>query len=398
MREGIREQPEKSESASGKLSQARRGGNPATGRRRLTVNFLFSPVASFRTFRKVFRSWIDLPGRLNSQVSTVPPFFHDISTERIAPRVMGSNAQSSSKRLRMKMKEELQAASEKLMSETLNLLGVLVRKMSRKQSTRFASLIGDFMHRVIGIRRDLVYRNLGLTFPEKSPEEIRRIATAMYRNVASSLLEVLRLPLIRNREDAAALVDIDGEAFLQWYRTRKTGAVFVSAHYGNWELMAMASGLLVEPIAIVVKRLRNHELDQRMNEYRTMRGNRIIYHSQALREGLRLLGEGGFLTILGDQSDHDAVNYGEFLGRRASMYYGPAFFALKAKVPLFFVVCQGNGEGRYTVKVREVNTSDLTFSKEAIATLAARYTRMLEEEIRNRPEEWFWLHNRWKRG
>jgi Kdo2-lipid IVA lauroyltransferase/acyltransferase len=298
----------------------------------------------------------------------------------------------------MKMKEALQAASEKFMFETLNLLGVLVRRMSRKQTRRFADLVGDFMHRVLGIRRTLVYRNLGLTFPDKSLEEIRRIATAMYRNVASSLLEVLRLPLIRNREDAAALVDIDGEAFLQWFKSRKSGAVIVSAHYGNWELMAMASGLLLEPVAIVVKRLRNRLIDGIMNEYRTMRGNRIIYHSQALREGLRLLGEGGFLSILGDQSDHDAVNYGEFLGRRASMYFGPAFFALKAKVPLFFVICLGNGDGRYTIKIREVDTSDLSFSKQNIATLAARYTKMLEDEIRNRPEEWFWLHNRWKRG
>jgi hypothetical protein len=74
MREGIREQPEKSESSSGELSQAQRAGNPATKRRSLSVNFLFSAVSSFRTFRKVFRSWIDLPGRLNSQLSTVPLF------------------------------------------------------------------------------------------------------------------------------------------------------------------------------------------------------------------------------------------------------------------------------------------------------------------------------------
>lgn len=301
-------------------------------------------------------------------------------------------------RIRKSISRALTSFSHRLLSGTLTLLGILVRKLNRQQNTRFAVLIGDVMHRVLGIRRELVYRNLALAFPEKSPQDIRRIATAVYRNVASSLLEVLRLPLIRNREDAAALVDIDGDAFLQWYRTRKTGAVFVSAHYGNWELMAMASGLLLKPIAIIVKRLRNRDIDRTMNEYRTMRGNRIIYQSKALRDGLRLLGEGGFLTILGDQSDHDAVNYGEFLGRRATMFHGPAFFALKAKVPLFFAICRGNGDGRYTIKIREVNTADLSFSKDAIATLVGRYTKMLEEEIRSRPEEWFWLHDRWKRG
>ena len=311
---------------------------------------------------------------------------------------MGLNTKASPKRFWKKIRKKSKAASGKSMVVALNLLGIIVRKLDRRQTRRFAVLIGDFMRRVLGIRRSLVYRNLSLTFPEKSPEDIRRIATAVYRNVASSLLEVLRLPLIRDREDAAALIDIDGEAFFQWYRARKTGAVFVSAHYGNWELMAMASGLMVEPITIVVKRLRNRAIDRMMNEYRTMRGNRIIYHSKALREGLRLIGEGGFLTILADQSDHDAANYGEFLGRRATMFHGPAFFALKAKVPLFFVICASNGDGRYTIKIREVDTADLSFSKEAIATLAARYTRLLEDQIRRSPEEWFWLHDRWKRG
>jgi KDO2-lipid IV(A) lauroyltransferase len=301
-------------------------------------------------------------------------------------------------RLRKSIRRVLRSFSHRLISGTIDFLGLMVRKMSRKQTMLFAALIGDFMHRVLGIRRELVYRNLSLTFPDKSREEIHRIATSMYRNVASSLLEVLRLPLIRNREDAAALVDIEGEEFLRWYPTRKSGAVFVSAHYGNWELMAMASGLLVQPIAIIVKRLRNELIDRQMNEYRTMRGNRIIYHSKALREGLRVLQEGGFLTILGDQSDPDAVNFGEFLGRRATMYYGPAFFALKAAVPLFLSICTSNDDGRYTITISEIKTSDLSYKKEDIATLVSRYTRAIEEQIRRRPEEWFWLHDRWKRG
>lgn len=282
--------------------------------------------------------------------------------------------------------------------KAVNLLGIIVRKLDRRQTRLLAMLFGDFMHRILRLRRELVYGNLGMTFPEKSQSEIRRIARDMYRNVASSLLEVLRLPLIRNRDDAAALVDIDGEEFLEWNRTRKTGAVFVSAHYGNWELMGMACGLLVHPITIIVKRLHNALIDRQMNEYRTMRGNRVVYDDNSLRQGLRLLQEGGFLTILGDQSDPNESNFGEFLGRRATMFLGPAFFALKANVPLFIAICRSSGEGRYTITIRNVETTDLTFSKEDIATLAKRYTRMLEAEIRRHPEEWFWLHDRWKRS
>jgi len=302
-------------------------------------------------------------------------------------------------RLRKKVKRAMRSASNTVTYGAVMLLGALVRKLSRKQTRRFAGFIGDFMHRGIGLRRELVHRNLSLTFPEKSQEEINRIATAMYRNVSTTLLEVLRLPLIRNRDDAAALVDIKGdEAFWEWHRDGKTGAVLVSAHYGNWELMAMAFGLLVNPITIIVKRLRNARVDLKMNEYRTMRGNSVVYPRQSVREGLRLLQNGGTLAILGDQSDPDEANFGEFLGRRTTMFHGAAFFALRAKVPLFMPMCTSNGDGRYTITITQVDTSDLTFNKDDIATLATRYTRAIEEHIRRRPEEWFWLHDRWKRG
>lgn len=295
-------------------------------------------------------------------------------------------------------RKAMKSVSRTLTYAAINLLGILVRMLGRRQARMLAFLVGDFMHRVIGLRRKLVYRNLSLTFPDKSPEQIACIARDMYRNVAVALLEVLRLPLIRNRDDAAALVDLDAEDFLQWYRTRKTGAVFISAHYGNWELMAYASGLLVEPVTIIVKRLRNQRVDRKMNEYRTMRGNRIVYRRQALRQGLRVLQDGGMLAVLGDQSDPNESNIGEFLGRKATMFHGAAFFALKARVPMFFILCSSDGDGRYTIRIREIETSDLSFSKADIATLAARYTRAIEAEILRRPEEWFWLHDRWKRG
>jgi KDO2-lipid IV(A) lauroyltransferase len=302
-------------------------------------------------------------------------------------------------RLRKRVKRTMRPALDIVTYGVVMLLGALVRMLSREQTRRLACFIGDFIHRGIGLRRDMVYRNLSLTFPEKSSEEIGRIATAMYRNVASTLLEVLRLPLIRNCDDAAALVDIKGDdAFWEWQRSGKTGAVLVSAHYGNWELMATAFGLLIRPVTIIVKRLHNERVDRKMNEYRTMRGNRVVYPKQSIREGLRLLQNGGTLAILGDQSDPDEANFGEFLGRRTTMFHGAAFFALRAKVPLFVPICTSNGDGRYTITLTHIDTSDLSFNKTDIAILAARYTSAIEAQIRRRPEEWFWLHDRWKRG
>jgi KDO2-lipid IV(A) lauroyltransferase len=294
-------------------------------------------------------------------------------------------------------RHRIKAAASKWTYHAVNMLGGLVRRLSRSQTRRVAFLLGDFTHKVVGIRRELVYRNLSKTFPAKTPAQIRRIATDVYRNVVVTLLEVLRLPLIRTSDDVASLVDLDPGEYLRVTHNGKTGAVMVSAHYGNWELMALAFGLMVNPVTIVVKRLRNPMIDRSMNELRTMRGNSIVYDEQALREGLRLLKAGGTLAILGDQSDPNATNYGEFLGRRTAMFHGPAFFALKAQVPLFVGMCRSNGDGRYIIETRTIDMSDLTFNKKDIATLTARYTRVIEEYILRWPEDWFWLHDRWKR-
>lgn len=300
--------------------------------------------------------------------------------------------------IRSVLRRKLKSATNGITYLIVLALGVAARALSRDQAKRLASFMGDFMHHALGIRRRMVYENLGLTFPEKSAAEIASIAEKVYRNVAMTLMEVLRFPLIRNRADAAALADVDAVEFLRKTRNMNKGAVFVSAHYGNWELMALTFGLLVTPVSIVVKRLRNTPLDFRMNRWRTMGGNSIIYKRNALRDGLKTLASGGVLAILGDQSDPKGGNFGEFLGRRTTMFHGAAFFALKAHVPLFVCMCQRKGDGRYNLEYEEVDTSDLTFCREDIATLASRYTRVIESYIRQWPEEWFWLHDRWKRS
>ncbi len=303
-------------------------------------------------------------------------------------------------RLGEKKRQQIKSALDAMIFGAVSLLGVLARLMSRRLARRVACLIGDFVHHVVGLRRELVYTNIGISFPKKSPSEVRSIAMGVYRNMAVTLIEVLRFSLIRNREDAEALVDMDVDVseFKRKTRNGLKGAVMVSGHFGNWELMALAFGIMVKPITMIVKRLSNDLVDQRMNELRTLRGNSVVYDNLALRKGLRVLSDGGVLAILADQSDPSATYFGEFLGRRATMFNGAAFFALKAQVPLFVGMCRSINDGKYKIEMLEINTSDLTFCKEDIATLASRYTRVLEEYIQRWPEEWFWLHNRWKNG
>jgi len=278
------------------------------------------------------------------------------------------------------------------------LLGMLVRSLKRTHSVGVAHLIGDVIFHVLRIRRTLVEENISLAFPDKPLKEVRHIARQVYRNQAENIIEVLRLPLVKTREDAEALIDIDPGDFLARTSDRGKGAVMVSAHFGNWELLGLCTGMLIAPLTIVVKRLRNRAIDRKINEWRSLRGNRMVYASKAPRVGISTLREGRILTILADQSDPDEVFFLPFLGRRASVFRGAAFLALKTGVPLFAGMCRRTGGGRYKVEMQEVPSDDLTGSKEDIDELARRYTKVLESYIYRYPEEWFWLHNRWKRS
>ncbi|MFZ4524734.1 MAG: lysophospholipid acyltransferase family protein [Chlorobium sp.] len=296
------------------------------------------------------------------------------------------------KRIRGKKKKVVQ----KIFYYLIMVLAVLVRSISRKKSRAIASLLGDFGYDTLKIRRKLVIQNLALTFPEKKGSEISSIARQVYRNQAENIIEMLRLPMIKNAEDAARVMDIDARDFLSKTIDQKKGGVLLSAHFGNWELFALCGGLLVTPVTIIVKRLKNCDIDRKMNAWRTMHGNRIIYNWQALREGLRTLQNGGILSILGDQSDPGGSFFTEFLGRRTSVFLGPAYLALKAKVPLFVGICRRTGDGRYKFESEEIEMTDLGATKADAEELVRRYTRVLERYIYQYPEEWFWLHDRWK--
>ncbi|MBV5302951.1 MAG: lysophospholipid acyltransferase family protein [Chlorobium sp.] len=286
---------------------------------------------------------------------------------------------------------------QKVFYNLIMMLGVLVRSISRGKSTAVARFFGDVGYDFLKVRRKLVTQNLMLTFPEKSLSEIDTIARQVYRNQAENVIEMLRLPMIKTTVDAALLLDIDASEVLAKTIVQKKGGVLLSAHFGNWELFGLCAGLLVTPTTIVVKRLKNAAIDQQINTWRTMHGNRIVYKGQALREGMRTLKNGGILSVLGDQSDPGGSFYTEFLGRRTSVFLGPAYLALKVGVPLFVGMCRRIGDGRYIVECEEIDMTGLGTAKTDAEELARRYTKVLERYIYQYPEEWFWLHNRWKR-
>ena len=295
-------------------------------------------------------------------------------------------------------REKNNRISARVLFRIIMVFGMLVRSVSRRTSTAIAHFLGDFVFYILKTRRRLVTDNLSLTFPGKNNSEIRAIARRVYRNQAENVIEVFRLPMIKTAKDAERLMDVDAFDIAYKGIDRKKGVVLVSAHFGNWELLGLCTGMMMGTMTIVVKQLKNPKIDRLINAWRTMRGNTIVYKHKALREGLRTLRQGGILTLLGDQSDPKGGFFTEFLGRRTSVFLGPAFLALKAGVPLYVGMCRRTGNGRYIVDSEKIDMTGLGTTRADAEELTRRYTKALERYIYLYPEEWFWLHDRWKRS
>jgi len=278
------------------------------------------------------------------------------------------------------------------------LLGFLVRRLNREQCLRLSRILGNFIYDYLRIRRGLVLDNLSRTFPGKTHQEIDRIARMVYQNQVLNLFELLRIPLIKDKSDAKKFVKIEAEESFHQAMSNNTGAVVVSGHFGSWETIGVCTGLMLKPMNLIAKPIKNQRLDHYLNQLRSLHGNKVIPKDKALREGMKILKNGEILAILADQSQRKVSRYIDFLGRKSSVFLGPAFMALKAGVPLYVEVSRRTEKNEYQVEIKQVPTSDLDCRKQDILELVKRYHRVLEDFIRKHPEEWLWLHDRWKRS
>ncbi len=295
------------------------------------------------------------------------------------------------------MKRLLKTVVDALVYGVFMLMAVLVRRLSIERVYRLGESVGVWLYERVKLRRKLVETNLRLCFPEKSAEERASIARQVYIEQAQSLFEIMRAPLIRSKADAEKMFEVENISLVEKCYEEGKGAIVVSAHFGNWELKAMCWAFLAKPCAIVYKPFSNKFLDKKMLEWRTFGGNEFISMGEAPKLGLKRLREGKFLALLSDQAAHNDDYFTTFLGRDAAIFLGAAVFALRTKLPVILSMPRRIGIGKHRLELTEIKTDDLTFSPENVRVLAERYTRAIEAYIRRYPDQWFWLHNRWKR-
>ena len=278
----------------------------------------------------------------------------------------------------------------------LLLASFTAKSLTESGAKRFSRIVAWLAYRALRYRRRVALRNLRDSFPDKSSEEIQSILRNSYINFGIVTVEFLRLGSKAGKKASSELI-INGSEHLDRVLKNKSGSVLAAGHIGNWELLGSAMAQRWPPVKGIAVHMSNPYSDKFIEKLRFDGFEEVIYKSEPATSFLRSLKEGCNLGVISDQDAGKSGVFIDFLGRKASTPKGAAFFALKAKVPLFTVYSKRLDDGNYQAEIIPVELDyDGKITEEKIKTATQEIAYRLENFIRENPDQWLWFHKRWK--
>jgi Kdo2-lipid IVA lauroyltransferase/acyltransferase len=276
----------------------------------------------------------------------------------------------------------------------IKLLGILPRPFARAFAIAISQLVYLFHVRL----RRVGMRNLQMAFPEKSEKERKRILRAEFTSLGRQLAELCQFPRYTPENVDDVVVYEQLENYERAY-ARGKGVLFLTAHFGGWELSAFAHSLHGHRVNIVMRPMDNPYLDGMLQSYRTMHGNKVVPKDDFVRGLLAAMKAGETVGILMDTNMTPPQGvFVDFFGIPACTASGLARIALRtdaAVVPGFTIWDESLRKYRlcFDPALELVRTGDLEAD---IVTNTQNFTKVIEEYVRKYPEQWLWVHRRWK--
>jgi KDO2-lipid IV(A) lauroyltransferase len=273
-------------------------------------------------------------------------------------------------------------------------LRVLPRSVARAIGARIGAVALASLKRL----REVGLRNLEMALPEVSAEECAAILAKVYRNLGWLLAEFCQMSKY-TAERASKFIRYEGMEHYLAAREKGKGVLVLTGHLGAWELSSFYHSLMGYPMGLVIRRLDNPLVDQFVNRIRCLHGNRVIHKDDFARGLIASMRAGETVGILMDTNMTPPQGvFVPYFGMEACTASGLARVALKtgaAVVPGFLL--WEEAEGQYVLRFGEELTLAHTGDSEADALAnTALFTRVIEEYVRRYPEQWLWMHRRWK--
>jgi KDO2-lipid IV(A) lauroyltransferase len=276
----------------------------------------------------------------------------------------------------------------------LKLLGLLPRPVARFVGAGFAAVAYAVR---TPLRRSAMF-NLRLAFPEWTDARRKRVIRGMVRQIGWMVGEFSQFPKY-TRETIERIVVVDGFENFDAARRRGKGVLFLTGHMSAWELAPFAQALYGHPLHFLVRPIANKRVDALINGYRCRSGNQPIDKNRSARAILKVLGEGGTVGVLADHNtDIEESVFVDFFGVPASTTSGLARIALRTDasvVPGF--LSWDDKRRKYRLRFEPAVELARTANEESdVVENTARFTRVIEDFVRAHPDQWLWVHKRWK--
>lgn len=278
----------------------------------------------------------------------------------------------------------------------IKLLYLVFSRISFTSARIFADAIAFILQHFVGYRKKVVLANLRLVYGNKLPVEKSALLKSIYKNFTYLWFEVLQAGKLKNDNFEKHFV-LHNFELLEKAIADKKGIVLVSGHFGNFEWIARLFGLLQWPIAGIAKKQKNRLVDDFIRKRRELNGAEVIYTKTAIKDGLRFLQKGGALGIIGDQDARHKGIFVDFLGIPSSTAVGLSVFHLRSQAPLIFIIAIRTKYAHFEIFAEKIETeAEPKVTDASIRTVTQAYSDVLTKWVRKYPEQWFWMHRRWK--
>jgi len=266
-----------------------------------------------------------------------------------------------------------------------------------KISLMIASFLGKLVFRLVPRYGKIAVDNLDMVFSDNHEKNIKT-AENVFANLAKNGAEWIKLSVLDPKKFDKVVTEVEGLERLDEVLAQGRGAVVLGFHFGNWELLGFTLRMKGYPGALIARRIYFHKYDKFVNRLRQRFDARVIYREETPKKMLRELKSGGVLGVLADQ-DIDSVDgvFVDFFGKSAYTPQAPVKIAMAAKtkiVPIFVVRKKDNTHKLVVEEAIDVTSGGRT--EEEVKRYTQMWTSLLEKYVRKYPEQWVWLHRRWK--
>jgi len=246
----------------------------------------------------------------------------------------------------------------------------------------------------------ILAKNLKIAFPHHTAEENSRLMEAISRHFSSIFIELVYIFTKKKSDKILKPVKIIHLDYLKKALEKKKGVILFSGHFGNWELVPyILHQELDRKINSVARRMNNPLVEKKVREFRTFMGSHLIDKKNSIRTILKCLEKNEILFILIDQNtiEREAV-FVDFFGKKASVVSSVSQLHLRRKAPIIPVFLHYEADKIVLEFLEEIEHPDSDSDNRIndVTFLTQKCTALIEEKIRQYPEQWFWFHNRWK--